>query len=111
MNEDARSGNGGEDALPEVEDGIVDLAEIIEAAEGDRFRERGDIRRGDSRAIAPVGDGEADGFFEIAMVFATGVEMGIGEAIIDGLKAGAAAGVAEVGGLDGGGLGGEEEEA
>ena len=73
----------------------VDFAEVVEAAERDiallQGRQRADRRLARERIVAPEGVGQADRFLRVAVVVeARRIEIGVGEAVVDGRKAGGA---------------------
>ncbi len=93
---------------------VVDLGKAVEAAEGDAVAGVGgkvvDFGHRVEGAVAPEGVGEAEGFFDVHVVGIRRVEVGVGDAVVDGGDAGRG-GVAEPGDLEGGGLSREDAEA
>ncbi len=115
MQYEAGIGDRGEDAAPGFDRDRAVFAEVIQAAEGDEVVCRGGESvyfRGVGRGlIAPVGFGEADGSFGIEFVgSAGGIEVGIGDAIVDCVEA-SGAGVSEISCLHRRGFAGEEGHA
>ena len=116
---EAGVGDGLEDAGPEVEGGVVDFGEVVEAAEGDvvvgEVRGRGDGGSAGEGGEAPGGLREAEEAFRVVgglrkLLAGNWIGDGVGEAVVDGGEAGGA-GVAEPGDLERGGFSGEEHEA